>query len=156
MTIHPPAVEFFKRLVALFIVATSLNFPWEISQAFLFEGMDSTQALVWHCFVAALGDGVMVWLIYLVGWAAFGRTDWFVRPCRKQYGVMLGTGLVLAIAVEWVAVDQLQRWAYTGQMPMIPGLGIGLTPVLQMLFLPPLIFYAVGRWRGPKTLLTGP
>jgi len=30
----------------------------------------------------------------------------------------------------------------------VPGLGVGLVPVAQMLVLPPLIFRAVARWQG--------
>ena len=60
-----------------------------------------------------------------------------VNPGVARYGVMLGTGLVIAIVVEWAAIHWLHRWSYTAQMPLIPGLEIGVTPVLQMLVLPP-------------------
>ena len=53
---------------------------------------------------------------------------------------MLSAGLVIAILIEWFAVNGLHRWAYTDQMPRIPVLDVGLTPILQMLILPPLIF----------------
>jgi hypothetical protein len=53
---------------------------------------------------------------------------------------MLTAGLVLAMLVEWVAVHRLGRWAYAERMPMVPGLGIGLVPIAQMIILPPIIF----------------
>ena len=37
---------------------------------------------------------------------------------------------------------------YTSQMPLVPGLDVGLVPVVQMLVLPPLIFRIVAIWRG--------
>lgn len=52
-----------------------------------------------------------------------------------------------ALFVVGVALNWLRRWAYTARMPLIPGLGLGLTPILQLLP-PPLIFGIVGRWRG--------
>ncbi len=134
-----------RGLSAIFLVAVALNYPWELAHGPLFVGMDSFQAMWWHCFVAALGDGVLVWIIHAAGRAAFQRADWFARPGLAGYAVMLGMGLALAVGVEWIAVHTLHRWTYTAQMPLIPGLGIGVTPVLQMLVLPPLIFYLAAK-----------
>ena len=142
-----------RDLGAIFLVAVALNYPWELAHGPLFVGMDSFRAMGWHCFVAALGDGVLVWIIHATGCAAFQRADWFERPGLAGYAVMLGMGLALAVGVEWIAVHTLHRWAYTARMPLIPGLGIGVTPVLQMLVLPPLVFYLAAktviqcRWR---------
>ena len=59
---------------------------------------------------------------------------------------MLVTGLVIAVSIELVAVYVMGRWEYTKQMPLVPGLGVGLTPVAQMLVLPPIIFHVVTVW----------
>ena len=93
--------------------------------------------------IASLGDGFLVWIIYLVGWRAFRRPDWFIRPGGLQYGVMLISGLTISIVVEYVAVHTLEHWTYTAYMPLLPGLAIGLVPVAQMLVLPPVIFFIV-------------
>ena len=106
----------------------------------------SWENIWWHCFVASLGDGLIVWTIHAAGWIVFRRSDWFIAPQLKGYGVMLMTGLIIAVAVEWLAVHVLQRWTYTADMPVIAvitGVNIGLTPLLQMLILPPVIFYIV-------------
>ncbi len=79
-------------------------------------------------------------LIIAAGWISFQRWDWFQRPGVAGYLVMLTAGLVLAVLVEWVAVQSLGRWHYTENMPKLPGLDIGLVPIAQMLVLPPLIF----------------
>jgi hypothetical protein len=97
----------------------------------------------WYCLVASLGDGVLVLLIFGAGWAALRRSDWFVNPGRRGYVLMLAAGLVIGVVVEWAAVHVLGRWAYAPQIPVIPIFNIGLTPVAQMLALPPLIFRAV-------------
>ena len=133
---------------ALFAVAVAINYVWEIAQSFLFVGMGSIRAVLWHCFVASLGDGVILCIIHGVGWGVFRRADWFARAGASQYGVMLGAGLVIASAMEWVAVHVLHRWAYTDLMPVVPGLEIGVIPVLQMLVLPPLVFMAVAKILG--------
>jgi hypothetical protein len=134
-----------RTLAALFVVSVILNYFWEIGQGFLYVGMDSWENIWWHCFVASLGDGLVVWTIHAAGWSFFRRADWFMYPQLKSYGVMLITGLIIAVAVEWLAVHVLQRWTYTADMPVLPGANIGIAPLLQMLILPPLIFHIVAR-----------
>ena len=88
----------------------------------------------------------MVLLIFAVGWISFQRWDWFRQPGVGGYLLMLTAGLVLAVLVEWVAVHTLGRWAYTGRMPVVPGIGIGIVPIVQMIILPPVIFRTAARW----------
>ena len=130
--------------MSVFIVAVVVNYLWELAQAPFYVGLEDYNAAVfWHCFVATLGDGVMVLLIVAVGWSFFQRWDWFERPGVIGYFVMLTAGLVLAVLVEWVALYILGRWQYTVKMPTVSGLGIGVAPIAQMLVLPPLIFRIV-------------
>ena len=135
-----------RTLISVFIVAVFLNYVWELAQAPLYVGLERYGAAVlWHCFVASLGDGIMVLLIYLAGRIILRRLDWFERPGVSGYVVMLSTGLLLALSVEWLGLRVLGRWRYTDRMSLLPGLGLGVVPIAQMLFLPPLIFRMVGR-----------
>jgi hypothetical protein len=141
-----------KRLIWVFIVAVLLNYLWELAQAPLYVGMEDYNAgLLWHCFVASLGDGIMVLLIVAAGRFTLRESDWFLRPGVRGYLVTLTAGFLLAVLVEWVAVYVLNRWEYTKNMPKVPGLGIGLVPIAQMLFLPPLIFRIVAVFGSAKT-----
>ncbi len=134
-----------ETVAAIFVVAVLGNYPWELAQAPLYVGMERFRAVWWHCFVASLGDGLLVLGIFAMGWLFLRQQRWFMHPGRLGYEVMLTTGLVIGITVEWVAVHRLGRWMYTAWMPRIPGLAVGLVPVLQMLLLPPLIFSLVAR-----------
>jgi hypothetical protein len=110
----------------------------------LYVGMEIyNSAVLWHCFVASLGDGLMVLLIVAAGWIVLHQKNWFQQPVASGYFVMLTTGFFIAVIVEWFGVSILRRWEYTEKMPMLPGLSIGLIPIVQMLFLPPLIFRIV-------------
>jgi hypothetical protein len=100
----------------------------------------------WHCLIASLGDGLLVLLIFAAGWTALHRQDWFVRPGVRGYVVMLAVGLMISVSIEWIAVHIVGRWAYTERMPLVPGLGVGIVPILQMLVLPPLIFWIAAAW----------
>ena len=129
------------KLISVFILAVLLNYLWELAQAPLYVGLkDYNAGVFWHCFVASLGDGIMVLLIVVAGWIILRKPDWFVRPGVPGYLVMVAAGLLLALLVEWVAVQKLGRWAYAERMPTVPRLGIGLVPIAQMLILPPMIF----------------
>ncbi len=131
-----------KTIATVFVLAVVLNYPWELAQAPLYEGMSDFSLALWHCFVASLGDGLLVLLIFGAGWAALRRNDWFVNPGRSGYLVILASGLVIGVIVEWAAVHVMGRWAYAPRMPVIPIFNIGLAPIAQMLALPPLIFRA--------------
>lgn len=136
-------------LTTIFAVAVGFNYVWELAQSPLYLGMDDFSRMLWHCFVAAVGDGLLVLLILGVGWAVLGRQNWFVSPGVRGYALMLATGLLIAITVEW-ALLAAGKWAYNDRMPIVPLLGLGLAPVAQMLLLPPLIFYVVAcraAWR---------
>jgi hypothetical protein len=41
---------------------------------------ESDENAWWRCFIAGLGDGVLVLLVFTAGWAIWGQLDWFERP----------------------------------------------------------------------------
>ena len=135
----------------IFVVAVLLNYLWELAQVPLYVGLEEYNAGVfWHCFVASLGDGIMVLLIVVVGWISFQRWNWFERPGAAGYLLMLLAGFILAVLVEWVGVHRLGRWEYTGKMPIFPWVRIGLIPIAQMVILPPVIFRTAALWLSSK------
>ena len=143
-----------RSLIWVFLVAVMLNYLWELAQAPLYIGLKSYNAAVfWHCFVAGLGDGLMVMIIFAAGWTTTHKWDWFEHPGVAGYLLMLSAALILAASVEWVAVNILERWAYTAKMPTLPVVKIGLVPLAQMLVLPPLIFRTVALLRSRTILL---
>jgi hypothetical protein len=106
----------------------------------------------WHCFVASLGDGILIWIMFGIGWIVFRRPDWYVRPTIAVYALMLTVGLVIGAGIEWIAINVLNRWSYTASMPLVPWLDVGLVPVLQLLLLPPLTFLIAARWTGDHAM----
>lgn len=129
----------------VFVVGVLVNYVWELAQAPLFSGL-TLDNVWWHCFVASLGDGLILLLILVIGWCVHRRLGWFINPGRSAYVTMIGSGIVIAVVIEWFAVHIAHRWSYAGAMPLVPVLDIGLTPVAQMLVLPPLIFAIARAW----------
>lgn len=133
-----------RGLLLIFFVAVAVNYAWELAQTPLYAGVDFPGA-VWHCFVASLGDGLLLLFIYAAVAVAMRSLDWYMRPGVEAYFAMAAAGLAVGIAVEWWGLHIAKRWQYSELMPIIPGAGIGLAPILQMLVLPPAIFAAVRR-----------
>lgn len=129
-----------RAAAAVYVAAVAVNSPWELLQSPLYLGMGGWDEMWWHCLRAALGDGVLVLVIYAAGLPVFRRSLWFAAPGARGLALTAAAGLVLAVAVEWVAIRGLDRWAYGPRMPVLAGLGVGLVPVAQMLALPPLAF----------------
>lgn len=131
-----------RRLAAIFAVAVPLNYAWELAQTPFYEAMESIAAIWRHCLRASLGDGLVVLFVHGAGWVVTGRVDWYERLSSRGYVAAAATGLAVAIAIEWLALST-GRWAYSSQMPLVPGMGVGVIPVAQLIVLPPLVFRAV-------------
>lgn len=138
------AVRMVRIGAGVYVIAVVVNFPWEMLQAYLFEPMGTAGEATLRCLRASAGDGLMVVMVLLIGGAIFRKLDWFVDPRARAYGVMIATGAALAAIVERVAIAT-GRWAYRPEMPTLPG-NLGVLPLLQMVLLPPLIFYLAARW----------
>ena len=66
-----------NTVVVIFVVAVLGNYPWELAQAPLYRGMESVRTAWWHCFVASLGDGLMVLGIVASGGVILQRPPGF-------------------------------------------------------------------------------
>ncbi len=82
-------------------------------------------------------------LIYLAGWIIVRKPGWFERLGVSGSVVMLSTGFLLVLFVEWLGLHVLGRWHYTDCMPLLRVFGVDILPIAQMLVLPPLIFRIV-------------
>lgn len=133
-----------RRLLFIFALAVLVNYAWELAQTPLYAGVSFPGAL-WHCFVASLGDGFLVLFIFAAVAVAVGSSDWYMHPTIRSYMAMVAGGLVVGFAVEWWGLHIAKRWEYSRLMPLIPWTGVGVSPILQMLLLPPVIFWNAKR-----------
>ena len=114
-----------------------VHFVWEVHHFRLYSITESLSH-VDCCTRAAAGDAVLVLGGYWFASAVAGRR-WILRPRRTPFLAFVGVGLDLAIGIEVMSVRMLGRWSYSDSMPLVPILGIGVSPVLQWLVLPPII-----------------
>lgn len=130
------------------LFALLLNHPWEFIQAPLFAGMASMAHWdgVKACTRAALGDAVIMLFAYW-GVALLGRgRSWIATPRWYETLLMVSLGVVVTVVIERLVQrgEWLSAWRYSAAMPVIPGLEVGLVPVLQWVLLPPFVVTLVG------------
>ena len=124
--------------LTLGVVLFFLHFVWEMLQTPFFAEMPFRPhwPATLFCLSATLGDVVAG--VFAFGCAALlaHHRFWFLAPSRLMISVYLGVGLLLTVALELHAIHIAGRWAYSPLMPTIPGLAIGLIPVLQWILIP--------------------
>jgi hypothetical protein len=72
--------------MAIFVVAVLSNYLWELAQSPLYVGLEDIRTTLWHCFVASLGDGLMVLSIVASGGIILRRPDWRDARTRAHGG----------------------------------------------------------------------
>ena len=123
MLVEHPRV---KRIVTLFSIAFILNLVWENAHAFLYGAYQGGAITEFILLRATLADAVMITAI---------SAPFLFFPLIKKYSwliVVIATSV--AVCIEWYALAT-NRWAYNQYMPIIPGLGVGLTPTVQLALL---------------------
>ena len=133
----------------LAMFALLLNFAWEILQAPLYVGMADlphAQATV-ACLQATVGDMVIMLIAHGAVAVAARSRRWIVAASGWQLALFSAIGVAITGAIEWLATrgHWLQTWNYEPAMPLLPGTGIGLAPLLQWVVLPLLTVWLVRR-----------
>lgn len=127
-----------------FVFGVLLNFPWEFLQVPFFDGL--AEAAHWSailtCTRATLGDGLIILIAYWATAAIWRDRLWFTRPRARQLAFYVAAGAVITLILEHLATRSTHPdwgWRYSDLMPIVPVLGIGLTPLAQWLLIPPLV-----------------
>lgn len=129
-----------------------LNFTWEILQMPFFEvgAAVSFTTITFFCGIATIGDAVMLLIGHAAAALMAGSRRWLYTPRPRDFAIFLGTGLAITIAIEILATttsNPEDGWRYSALMPQLPP-GIGLTPFLQWVVLPPLVIWFARRQTG--------
>lgn len=121
-----------------------LNLTWEIGHVRLYtiwmegDGLRIARA-VFHC---SLGDVVIALAAFVLTCLALRRADWPAsRPWAGGAIAVIGA-MVFTAWSEWYNVYRTGAWSYMPDMPTI--YGIGLSPLLQWLIIPPVMVVAHG------------
>jgi len=116
-----------------------LNFAWELIQGFLYAGYVYDFQHISFCALASVADMFMVLLLYF-GFSLIYRNIYWVQPLTLfNISLLVLAGGVGAIFAETKHLSA-GHWAYAELMPLLPIVEVGLSPVLQFMILPIVIF----------------
>jgi hypothetical protein len=91
------------------------------------------------CGLASIADVIMVLIIYF-GFALIYKNAFWVKNLKTNRIILLlltgGAGAVFAEVWQL----SIGTWSYASAMPLIPVVNVGLSPVLQFMILPILIY----------------
>lgn len=123
----------------------AFNFVWEILQLPLYAGQGSFEQHAWLCFVASLWDVGLLAGLYLFLCLATRERYWFLQLGGVRLLLLAVAGFAISVFIELRALAS-GKWGYSPQMPRVPGLGVGWSPVLQMVLIPPALAWLSHAW----------
>jgi hypothetical protein len=134
---------------ALFVSSFVLNWVWELGhKPFCAEmAKQSWRQTLLLGTAASLGDVVLTFVVYGVGALTIGHLRWTMSRTWNVYAAAAVLGAAPAAAVECHALAS-GRWSYTELMPIVPGVGLGLWPLLQLTLLVPIALWSAHWWSG--------
>ena len=145
---NPATLRIIARAGLWSTLAFALNLAWEIAHVRLYTiwaeaDRASVARSLLHC---SLGDVVIALAMFALAGIVLWRADWPAsRPWTGGVIVVIGAMAFTAWS-EWYTVYRAGSWGYRASMPMI--FGIGLSPLLQWLIVPPVMVVAY-RTLGP-------
>jgi len=127
---------FLKRLLWIAVIGVGTNYLWEMLQMpfFQMDGWGSLDSWI-LCFEATLGDTFLILVIYGIGVLIFRDGEWLLKMNVAKVFYLLIIGSLIAVYFEVTALLS-SRWQYSELMPVMPILGVGVIPYIQMLILP--------------------
>ncbi len=124
-----------------------LHFMWEMLQVPFYAGLPGMKHWegIQMCLRATFGDAGIALLAFWCAALVSRTRQWFCWRNRTALWVYVGVGLFATILLERLATGPAQRWVYAPAMPIVPLLGVGLSPIMQWLVLPPLVLLITRR-----------
>jgi hypothetical protein len=127
-----------KRLAAIWLgVGWPLNLTWEVSQAAWFAVPGDSSRHLLFCVEASVVDVLILAGLFLFMAAAAESWLWW-QGGAARLAALAGAGFAAAALIE-VRALAAGAWIYSDGMPLVPGLGVGWSPILQMMLIPVLL-----------------
>jgi hypothetical protein len=136
-----------QRFLLVYVIAFGINLIWEMLQMPFYEQMAFTDVGSYlMCLKASFGDANIVIAIYGLGLLLFRRWRWPLGMNLWKVLYLVAIGGTVAVLIEHFAL-RADRWSYSSLMPLLPLLGTGLIPFLQLIILPYLSYAIACRRR---------
>jgi hypothetical protein len=124
------------RLLVVYAVAMCINYVWEMVQMPLYQDMRLDELRSWlRCLQASFGDANITIAIFIMGLLLFRDWSWPAKLNIPKLAYITISGGGVAVLIDLFALKN-GRWTYTSLMPLLPLVGVGLIPFLQLMLLP--------------------
>ncbi|MEJ7849525.1 MAG: hypothetical protein WKF92_15695 [Pyrinomonadaceae bacterium] len=136
-----PNDKFSKYVFCMYLagIAFALNWVWEIVQMSAYKSTDDSMIeSLFFCTLATAVDAVTILTIYEVAATIMGPRDWKLYPAAALLGSFC------ALLFEKTAFT-FGWWDYNDTMPVLPILGTGLLPFVQLTTLGPLSMWLTAK-----------
>jgi len=142
-----PPSPWLAALRAYFMVVGMGNLVWEAAQFPLYTiwGDGSREHLALALMHGTLGDVAIAGAALAIALALFGDHGWPGKTAWRVAIPVVLFGLAYTIYSEWINVEIRHTWTYSDLMPRLPPLGIGASPLLQWIVIPPLALWVARR-----------
>lgn len=137
-------MEIFRTCTLLIIVSFGLHFVWEYLHFGMYEGYEHWSGSLPVYWVATVGDVLYTLGAFAIVSAIKKTYEWIAGATIADYFMLVTLGCLIALFVEYKGLA-LDRWQYRPDMPLIPILHVGLSPILQMSILLPFTVFAT-QW----------
>lgn len=114
-----------------------LNLVWEVAQMPLYTlwWTAPARSIVFAIVHCTVGDVLIALAALLIAIVLF-RRGWPAQRFAPVASAAVAFGLVYTGFSEWLNVYVRHTWAYASGMPILPGLGIGISPLAQWVVVP--------------------
>lgn len=136
----PHWLPMLRRYFAVILLG---NLAWEAAQLPLYTlWVTSTWTekafAVAHC---TAGDLLIAAAALLCALLAVGEARWPASGFVQVRAFAIIAGVVYTVFSEWLNISIRGSWAYSAPMPVVPILGVGLSPLLQWIAVPCTAFW---------------
>ena len=125
--------------IIIILIAFLFNVAWEILQIPLYKGGVYEWDHILFCVLASVADVIMVQLIYFGFAFIFKSAFWIKNLSTTRIIILALTGGIGAVVAETRHLS-IGTWSYADIMPLVPLVKVGLSPVLQFMILPFVIY----------------
>ncbi len=112
-----------KKFLSIFVISFILNLVWEYFHSFLYAHYMGGDITFLVLFEASLIDALIITILSVL----FLKQSFF----QKHSWIIIFVGILISIFIEWFALAT-GMWVYNSYMPILPFLGTGLTPTIQL------------------------
>ena len=132
-------------IIPIYLYSILVNYIWEMLHMPLFVGLPIQELSSWLiCLVASFGDANIILFIWFCGLLIYKDLWWIRKITIPRVLLVVVMGFLITWIFEVHAISS-GRWIYSSIMPIIPVINVGLSPILQMIILPPLILFIISK-----------